>query len=1157
MAYRLILFFLLFSYFSYGQNPLNVYRSAPSVTANDAYFHAYKGLGVPVVTDTAHGLNGSLDSLGLIIQVRATGKQYKRDTVSTGGHQWTEIGSGAIDTASLSARINLKKDKADSVASGGFTTIANKNKLADSLGAIMATKVANFLGVQTLGYGPYASKPTSGTGIYYASDSTSFFYINGAAATNLTVSFNLYMRGKGQPGDTTLVTASGNSLYVAAIRDSASGCVKHVINSDGSWTFYSTCMVNYGNAPGQLQGTYAGLPAATSYPTGTTYIAQDNGIQLVDTGSGPSRGWKQIAGAGGGTVTTDTTLTGNGSGGSPLGMNQNLVASASYFNKGYPATNTSLFWGNSITFGFGAANPWPYFVQNSLTNTTVNNGAVSSTAVRTSYAYQVNNMPQFYEAPTLGEAAFNNIRIPMAGDTAHRFGIVKAGYRAMAALQFANQANMQFFYMGTGTQNANMTSSVACGSCIAASPDTLLDYSSRTTYYRANVTGQSGANWFLRSSITANETVTITGVKGAGFVVGTWADSLGWSRIQVMVDGNVVTTYDPNNRIDNQNYDAGFHRYGIQNDAIIVTGLRDSSHTVILTFLDGGTRGGFDYICGLKSPTACYNSPFYLLDIPHMNATGYSSPTTSAAVQDSCNSSRLIDLTNNFPGYPFVRVNMNYPVGHYNPADPTMIQADGIHPTQIGQRAIATDVLAAMNPKQSINGLSDVLARNNSSYAGQQLKMAGFNSYAPSIFAGPELSLQNISTNFSEINFNVQWDGANNRYVNTGPANQLTAFNGTLIFRNYSSGTAGASGNANLTSPVIFGSNGVAAFGTNVVSTSPYTGANTLIFPSGSIGLGSTTEDTKALINMVSTTRGIRFPVMTTTQKNAIPSPGAGLMVYDQTLDKPYFFTNASSLWTTFLQDRLDADTYMNLNTRKLIFTKGFIQLDSIGPDNTPPYILVQSADSLIRHITPANLATLLGTGSSAPFSDATALVKNSSDATKLAKFDASGITTGTTRTYSLPDFNGIFAMTNHAQTWTGAQDFTSATTNFNVVTANQVSATQLASTGTAPNVTIGSAAPSGGGTTATASSGSNGMAGEVVITTGTGSGSGVTVVTIASTSGANPNNYRIFLQDTYTAAHVNVRVNRITSTTWSIELQTGQTLAASTTYSWNYFISN
>ncbi len=66
-------------------------------------------------------------------------------------------------------------------------------------------------------------------------------------------------------------------------------------------------MTNFGGAPGQLQGTYAGIPAATSYATGTTYIAQDSGFQYVDTGSGGTRGWKKI-GSGGGTSNAMTNF---------------------------------------------------------------------------------------------------------------------------------------------------------------------------------------------------------------------------------------------------------------------------------------------------------------------------------------------------------------------------------------------------------------------------------------------------------------------------------------------------------------------------------------------------------------------------------------------------------------------------------------------------------------------------------------------------------------------------------------------------------------------------------------------------------------------------------------------------------------------------------
>lgn len=52
------------------------------------------------------------------------------------------------------------------------------------------------------------------------------------------------------------------------------------------------------------------------------------------------------------------------------------------------------------------------------------------------------------------------------------------------------------------------------------------------------------------------------------------------------------------------------------------------------------------------------------------------------------------------------------------------------------------------------------------------------------------------------------------------------------------------------------------------------------------------------------------------------------------------------------------------------------------------------------------------GAGSTPPYSDSTALVKNASDATKLWKISAASISAGTTRTWTVPDANGTFAST-------------------------------------------------------------------------------------------------------------------------------------------------
>jgi hypothetical protein len=63
----------------------------------------------------------------------------------------------------------------------------------------------------------------------------------------------------------------------------------------------------------------------------------------------------------------------------------------------------------------------------------------------------------------------------------------------------------------------------------------------------------------------------------------------------------------------------------------------------------------------------------------------------------------------------------------------------------------------------------------------------------------------------------------------------------------------------------------------------------------GNVGIG-VTPNTSALLDVQSTTKGVRFPNMTTTEKNAITSPALGLVVFDTTLAKLCVYTGA---WQT------------------------------------------------------------------------------------------------------------------------------------------------------------------------------------------------------------------------------------------------------------------
>jgi hypothetical protein len=65
----------------------------------------------------------------------------------------------------------------------------------------------------------------------------------------------------------------------------------------------------------------------------------------------------------------------------------------------------------------------------------------------------------------------------------------------------------------------------------------------------------------------------------------------------------------------------------------------------------------------------------------------------------------------------------------------------------------------------------------------------------------------------------------------------------------------------------------------------------------GNVSIGSTTITASALLSVTSTTKGFLPPRMTTTQRNAIASPAAGLIVYDTTLNLPHFFNG--TIWVS------------------------------------------------------------------------------------------------------------------------------------------------------------------------------------------------------------------------------------------------------------------
>lgn len=245
--------------------------------------------------------------------------------------------------------------------------------------------------------------------------------------------------------------------------------------------------------------------------------------------------------------------------------------------------------------------------------------------------------------------------------------------------------------------------------------------------------------------------------------------------------------------------------------------------------------------------------------------------------------------TNNYLSTTYGAMFVNTWTGCYGAGQ----MVDAVHPNQLGFRVIADTIQAKLPLLFPINGAvtENIVFSQNTSSTLDQVLAAGSTSATKLSITGTKTTNSGLAVGPIEIQpfaLNNNWFGDNLffnagfTYRAAGYGSLIQFFNGQTILNNFNSKAANYVATASdFTSSFKADYLGNVGLGGNIVSTlNSFTGANMVVTSSGNVGIGTTSPDASASLDITSTNKGFLPPRMTATQGSAISSPAEGLLIY-------------------------------------------------------------------------------------------------------------------------------------------------------------------------------------------------------------------------------------------------------------------------------------
>lgn len=431
---------------------------------------------------------------------------------------------------------------------------------------------------------------------------------------------------------------------------------------------------------------------------------------------------------------------------------------------------------------------------------------------------------------------------------------------------------------------------------------------------------------------TLNDSITYTFLDTTVIAAFITADGSGGvytysNSVQIYIDNVLVNTISLNEQTDGISD-------GVNNNknmalVYIVTGLTNTTHKIKIVN-NNANYLSVDYFGHLVDVSDA--KPLVIFHAPKMDATGYTTAPANAtdAIIDTMNV-KIDSLFASLPSYPVTIVNTNnYYTATIASGD---LDVDHIHPTNQGHRKIFEGALDELPISHSDGVLQYGFGRVYNTNSGVTKPLAylsdlttGGITFDQTLNNGNTISQdRTISANGHTLNYTGQVTSTSGSF--TADSVKVTAVSGVnpvrmnnnlapstsyligigrhpaalpyMVFV-YPSGGSNSkfwdfyADGTQYHSRVTNDANSVSADWMTVTRSGVT--VSSVAFSNSPVVVGSTSPNSSSQLDVTSTTKGFLPPRMTTTQRNTISSPAAGLQIFDNTVNEQSIYDGTS--WT-------------------------------------------------------------------------------------------------------------------------------------------------------------------------------------------------------------------------------------------------------------------